>query len=95
MIDRPPARGGCRWTKARRVFLYLFDSEHGAQDRLISRWLLLRALGLTYFSAFYALLFQVKGLIGTQGILPASEYLQDASSLGAQRFWQVPTLLWI
>jgi hypothetical protein len=81
--------------KARRLFLYLFDSEHGAADHLIARWLFLRALGLIYFSAFFALLFQVKGLIGTQGILPASEYLQDASSLGAQRLWQVPTLLWI
>ena len=51
-------------------------------------------MGLIYFSAFYALLFQVKGLIGTQGILPASEYLQDARSVGALRFWYAPTLLW-
>ena len=81
--------------KARRVFLYLFDSEHGAADRLIGRWLFLRAMGLIYFSAFYALLFQVKGLIGTQGILPAGEYLDDARSLGAARFWYAPTLLWL
>jgi hypothetical protein len=79
----------------RRVLLYLFDSEHGAADRLISRWLFLRALGLIYFSAFFSLLFQVRGLIGPQGILPAGEYLDDARSLGAVRFWYAPTLLWL
>jgi hypothetical protein len=77
----------------RRVYLYLFDSEHGAADRLVGRWLFLRAMGLIYFSAFFALLFQVKGLIGTQGILPASEFLADARSVGAVRFWYAPTLL--
>jgi lipase maturation factor 1 len=81
--------------EARRVFLYLFDSEHGAGNWLISRWVFLRALGAIYFSAFFALLFQVKGLIGTQGILPAARYLDDARSLGAERFWAVPSLLWV
>jgi hypothetical protein len=81
--------------QARRVFLYLFDSDHGAKNRLISRWLFLRALGLIYFSAFFALLFQVRGLIGSQGIFPAGEYLQSVSRLGALRFWYAPTLLWI
>jgi hypothetical protein len=81
--------------QAKRFFLYLFDSEDGATDRLISRWLFLRALGLIYFSAFFSLLFQVRGLIGRDGILPAAEYLQDARSLGALRFWYAPTLLWI
>jgi hypothetical protein len=80
--------------KARRVVLYLFDSEHGAGNCLISRWLFLRALGAIYFSAFFALLFQVEGLIGTQGILPAADYLEDAHAAGAMRFWGVPTLLW-
>jgi hypothetical protein len=79
----------------RRVLLYLFDSEHGAAARLISRWLFLRALGLIYFSAFFSLLFQVRGLIGPQGILPAGEYLDDARSMGALRFWYAPTLLWL
>src|ERR1035441_4573325 len=81
--------------KARRLFFYLFDSEHGAADRLISRWLFLRALGLIYFSAFLALVFQVRGLIGAHGILPAVELLEDARSAAAMRFWAVPSLLWI
>jgi len=81
--------------KARSVLLYLFDSTHGAADHLIARWLFLRALGLIYFSAFFALLFQVRGLIGTQGILPAAVYLDDTRAAGALRFFYAPTLLWL
>jgi lipase maturation factor 1 len=78
----------------RRVSQYLFDSERGAAEYLIARWLFLRALGAIYFSAFFALLFQVKGLIGTHGILPAAEYLRGGDRLGLMRFWYAPTLLW-
>ena len=80
---------------ARRIYRYLFDSRDGSGDHFIARWLFLRAMGLIYFSAFFALLFQVRGLIGSAGILPAADYLQEAGRLGALRFWYVPTLLWI
>lgn len=80
---------------AKRIFNYLFDPAHARSNHLIARWLFLRALGLIYFSAFFALLFQVRGLIGAQGILPATEYLQTLAGLGALRFWYAPTLLWI
>jgi lipase maturation factor 1 len=75
----------------------LFSSEHGASDRLIPRWLFLRALGLIYFSAFFSLVFQIRGLIGPEGILPANEYLQAVTRSfdGYTRFWFAPTLLWI
>ncbi len=64
--------------------------------RLWARWIVLRALGLIYFSAFYSLLFQIKGLIGPDGILPAGDYLQAVSGeLHSQRFWFAPTLLWL
>jgi lipase maturation factor 1 len=74
----------------------LFDSKHGASNRLIPRWLFLRALGFIYFSAFFSLVFQIRGLIGPAGILPANEYLQIvARSFGhVTRFWFAPTLLW-
>src|SRR6185437_1707279 len=81
--------------RARRVFDYLFDSVHGATNHIIARWLFLRALGIIYFSAFFALLFQARGLVGSQGILPASDFLQAVRSLGALRFWYAPTLLWL
>ena len=76
---------------------WLFDSEHGAFERLIPRWLFLRALGCIYFSAFFSLVFQIRGLIGPQGILPANEYLQAVShSFGYSRgLWFAPTLLWL
>jgi len=75
---------------------WLFDSEQGASDYLIPRWIVLRFLGLIYFSAFFSLVFQIRGLIGPEGILPATDYLQAvAGSLGHARFWYAPTLLWL
>jgi lipase maturation factor 1 len=61
------------------------------------RWIVLRVLGLIYFSAFYSLLFQIKGLIGTNGLLPAADYLQAVAAAlrGAEKFWFAPTVLWI
>src|SRR5580700_2661365 len=80
----------------RRILRWLFDSQDGAPGRLIPRWLFLRALALIYFSAFYSLLFQIRGLIGPQGILPAGQYLDAvAHALGPARFWFAPTLLWL
>jgi len=73
----------------------LFDSRYGLFDRLIPRWIFLRALGLIYFSAFYALAFQIRGLIGPDGILPAREFLDAVTrQLGSSRIWFAPTLLW-
>jgi lipase maturation factor 1 len=86
-------------SKTNRFFVirWLFDSERGARDRLIPRWLFLRALGGIYFSAFFSLVFQIRGLIGPDGILPAAEYLRAVEhSLGYSRgLWFAPTLLWL
>src|SRR5580692_5310515 len=78
------------------IIRWLFDSKRGASDRLIPRWLFLRALGCIYFSAFFSLVFQIRGLIGADGILPAASYLQAVSrSFGSwERLWYAPTLLW-
>ena len=75
---------------------WLFDSGRGPSNRLIPRWLFLRALAAIYFSAFYSLLFQIKGLIGPNGILPAGDYLAAvAQALGGQRYWFAPSLYWV
>jgi hypothetical protein len=68
-----------------------------ATGRLWPRWLFLRALGLIFLSAFHSLAFQIHGLIGERGILPAREYLALVRSAvgGVQRFWYAPTLLWV
>jgi lipase maturation factor 1 len=82
------------WTPA-SVIRWLFDSRNGPWDRFLGRWIFLRALGAIYFSAFYPLVFQIRGLIGPEGILPASEYLKSvAEQVGYSRYWYVPSLLW-
>src|SRR5712664_77113 len=75
---------------------WLFDSERAAADRLIPRWIFLRALGLIYYSAFFSLAFHIRGLIGPHGILPANEYLQALfERFGHASYWYAPTLLWL
>jgi len=80
----------------RSVVRWLFAPSTGEPKRLIPRWLFLRALGAIYFSAFFSLVFQICGLIGPSGILPAGHYLHAfADSVGlAERIWYAPTLLW-
>jgi hypothetical protein len=75
---------------------WLFASDQGPRTVLLARWLWLRALAAIYFSAFFSLLFQVKGLIGQNGILPAGETLAGiAQATGHNRFWIAPSLFWI
>jgi phage terminase large subunit-like protein len=73
----------------------LFGPDFVPPGYLGARWLFLRTLGLIFFSAFYSLAFQIRGLIGPNGILPARDYLvQVARVLGSARFWYAPTLYW-
>src|SRR5215213_1613833 len=59
----------------------------------LARSLWLRSLGLIFFSAFYSLWFQIHGLIGPHGILPAGEYLLYArQAVGAKAYWWIPSL---
>ena len=64
---------------------------------LYARWIFLRALGLIFLSAFYSFAFQIHGLIGERGILPARDYLAQVHTVlgGIKQFWYAPTLLWI
>src|SRR6202171_1716627 len=58
------------------------------------RWIWLRALGLIFLSVFYSLAFQIEGLVGPRGILPAAEYLPEVrEAVGAWKAaWYAPTL---
>lgn len=83
-----------------RVLEWLLGPEaasEGKTTHLLSRWFVLRCLGLIYFSAFYSYLFQIKGLIGPQGILPADTYLPRVKAAlgGIQALWYAPTLFWL
>ena len=81
-----------------RVLLdwFLRPEPANRPQHLDPRWFFLRCLGLIYFSAFYSLIFQIKGLIGPDGLLPAREYLQAVAHYfnGPQRFRFVPSVLW-
>ncbi len=82
-----PFRGRVRW---------LFDAQAGSRSRFVPRWIFLRALGLIYFSAFFPLLFQIEGLNGPQGLLPAQRYLLAVrGQFGILRYWFAPTLYWL
>jgi len=79
-----------------RSIRWLFDQQHGSPHFLISRWLFVRSLGLIYLSAFFSLVFQIRGLMGPEGISPAGSYLQAvAQQLGPWgKLWYAPTILW-
>src|SRR5204862_7136694 len=75
----------------------LASQDDPASTYLWPRWLFLRGLGLIFLSAFYSLAFQIHGLIGASGILPAGEYLHAVrGALGPLRaIWYAPTLFWL
>jgi lipase maturation factor len=74
----------------------LASEDDPPSTHLWPRWGFLRGLGLIFFSAFYALAFQIHGLVGQRGILPAGEYLHNVRNvLGLlEGLWYAPTLLW-
>jgi len=75
---------------------WLFDAQTGSRNGFVPRWMFLRALAVFYFSAFYSLLFQIEGLIGPRGVLPAAKFLAALSGeTGSLRFWYAPTLFWV
>ena len=104
--DGPGAKRGGSNFAARKAFQspmerllstvrFCFDPHCGARQSILARWVFLRALALIYFSAFYSLLFQIKGMIGPQGILPAGNFLRAAAQYyGSTRIWHAPTLFW-
>jgi lipase maturation factor 1 len=67
-----------------------------SDTHFVSRWMFLRLLGLAYLVAFVSLWLQVDGLIGSNGILPARDLLQEVSGVvGRSRYWWLPTLFWL
>src|SRR5213593_2344712 len=64
----------------------------------LTRFVLLRLLGLVYFVAFLSLARQVLPLIGHEGLLPADLFLdQLAERVGGRRagFVALPSLFWL
>ena len=62
----------------------------------LSRWLFLRGLGCIYLIAFLSLWVQIHGLIGSNGILPAEDYLAAVrQQIGTEGYYLLPTLFWL
>lgn len=62
----------------------------------VSRSLFLKGLALVYLVAFWSAWLQVSGLVGSQGILPVTPYLDAiAAQLGSERLLYFPTLCWL
>jgi len=82
--------------RAGQIAKWFLDPESGTFGHLGPRWIFLRALGIIFFSAFYSLVFQAKGLIGPNGILPANVYINAVghSVHGLAKFWFVPSVFW-
>ncbi|MEE8142462.1 MAG: lipase maturation factor family protein [Planctomycetota bacterium] len=67
----------------------------GPSTYYLTRWLFLRLLGFVYLIAFLSIWYQVEGLLGSNGILPAGEFLESVQQrLGTDSYWRLPTLCW-
>ncbi len=68
---------------------------------VVTSWVFLRLLGLVYFLAFLSIGSQIEGLVGSNGVLPAGEYLSaaerqlEAAGEGAwAKIVRLPTIFW-
>ncbi|WP_078120040.1 lipase maturation factor family protein [Thiosocius teredinicola] len=76
-----------------RLLPWLLDTDE--RYRVTSR-LFIRVLALIYFAAFFAIAFDIRGLVGEQGILPAGDHLAYLQSGAADIAWlRFPTLFWL
>ncbi|HWZ87362.1 MAG TPA: hypothetical protein VNW92_00895, partial [Polyangiaceae bacterium] len=63
----------------------------------LTRFVFLRFLGLIYFVAFLSLARQWRPLIGSDGLLPAADFLAHVrEQLGSfsSGFWRLPSVFW-
>ena len=73
----------------------LTEQSTGAPSYVLASWLFLRLLGVIYFAAFVSLVTQIRGLVGSNGILPATDFLQSRRTWGLRRLNRIPTLCWL
>ncbi len=71
-------------------------TTRSSANHCLTTWVFLRLLAAVYLIAFFSLWVQISGLIGSQGILPASDYLNSVQKqIGLRRFWLLPTIFWL
>jgi hypothetical protein len=80
---------------AYRVTRLLWGSKIERPTYRTASALFSRALAFIYLIAFASFGMQVRGLIGSDGILPVTTYFQLATStFGSAALWKVPSLFW-
>ena len=78
-----------------RVTRALWGTQVEPPAYTIASSLFARVIALIYLIAFVSFGRQARGLIGAQGIQPATEFFTAVTrQLGPNGFWQVPTLFW-
>ncbi len=70
-----------------------WDRLPAPRDYRLTRWLILRLLGLVYVFAFVGLIKQGLPLLGSHGLTPAATFLAQAREMG-QTLWDLPTMFW-
>ena len=95
------AEGTYRFIAQHRPFFsaltrWLWGTHTERTTFYLSRWLFLRGLGCIYLIAFLSLWVQIHGLIGSNGILPAEQYLAAVrQQIGTEGYYLLPTLFWL
>jgi predicted DCC family thiol-disulfide oxidoreductase YuxK len=76
--------------------LWLWGPDYEPPHFDLISWLFLRAMGLIYLAAFVSFGVQALGLIGSDGILPLSQFTDAIrSQLGLERYWRFPMVFWL
>ena len=74
----------------------LFGRELRRAEFNVTADLVIRGIALCGLFAYLSLWWQLEGLIGSQGVLPATDYFEALTgAYGAERFWFLPTLFWL
>ena len=96
-----PLEAGYRMVAGNRNFFerlthLCFGKEVEPTRFAATQWLFLRALALIYIVAFSSLALQVKGLLGSHGVVPAVEFLANVAKSGSNlRYLAVPSIFWL
>jgi predicted DCC family thiol-disulfide oxidoreductase YuxK len=78
-----------------RISLLLWGRNYAPPRYELALFVFLRLFGLIYLAAFVSFALQARGLIGSHGILPLSEFLDTVRHVaGWERFYLMPTVFW-
>ncbi|HEY2446697.1 MAG TPA: lipase maturation factor family protein [Rhizomicrobium sp.] len=78
------------------VSRFLWGRHYAPPRYELVSWLFLRLFGMIALSAFVSFAVQAKGLIGSHGILPLTDFVDLLNSrIGIERYFLVPMVFWL